>query len=96
LNYVDLPERLYEEIIPGVLHLEVGPSELHRIEQVAGQYSKGGGANGNQAGTFKSDSDAKSAAASEAVKDAAVTFLEESYEALEAEAAEAKQRYAQL
>jgi hypothetical protein len=98
LNYVDLPERLYEEIIPGVLQLEVGPSELHRIEQVAGQYSKGGGSGqgGNPAGTFTSDSDKKSATASQAVKDAAVTFLQESYEALEAASAEAKQRYAQL
>jgi hypothetical protein len=88
LNYVDLPERLYEEIIPGILKMPVGPSELHRIEQVAGQYSKGGH-------TFTSDSDKKSATASQAVKDAAVMFLEESYEALEAESAEAKQRYSQ-
>lgn len=98
LNYVDLPERLYEEIIPGILHLEVGPSELHRIHQVAGQYSKGGGsgAGGNQEGTFTSDSDKKMATASQAVKDAAISFLEESYEALESAAAEAKQRFAQL
>jgi hypothetical protein len=92
VNYADLPARLYEEIIPGVLNLEVGPSELHRMEQVAGQYSKGGGA----AKSKSEDSEKKSATASQAVKDAAVTFLEESYEALEAEAAEAKARYALL
>jgi hypothetical protein len=106
LNYADLPERLYEEIMPGILHLEVGPAELHRIRQVAGQYSKGGGSGAAKGGggaggaanegTFTSDSETKSATASEAVKDAAVSFLEESYEALEEMAAQAKQRFAQL
>jgi len=94
LNYADLPERFYEEVLPFTLKLPVGPAELHQIEQVAAQYSKG--ADPKKAGAFVADSETKNEMASQDVKDAAVTFLEESYEALEAAAQDAKERNAIL
>jgi hypothetical protein len=78
VNYDTLPGRLYEEILPS-LGVEVGPAEIERIRQVASKYAKG---RGDRAGQFEGDSEQKEKMASTQVKNAAETFLKESYEVL--------------
>ena len=78
VNYNTLPDRLYTEILPSI-GVEVGPDDIERIQQVASKYAKG---RGNRAGEFEGDSEQKEKMASEEVKHAAETFLNESFEAL--------------
>ena len=83
VNYERLPEALYEDILPW-LGLPVTDVHLKRMKLVATAYSKG---RDGQAGAFVEDSAAKEQAASDAVKQAAATYLQESYEELEKMAA---------
>jgi len=83
VNYERLPEALYEDILPW-LGLHVSDVHLKRMKLVATAYSKG---RDGQAGAFVEDSAAKEQAASDAVKQAAATYLQESYEELEKMAA---------
>lgn len=82
LDYLDMPDRLYKEIMPNKLGLTMGEAEIARVEAVAGQYSKG---SHGRAGAFTAgqDSQTKESSASPAIRDAAQKFLEESYRALQ-------------
>jgi hypothetical protein len=85
INYATLPDILYEEVLPNI-GIPVGPEEIDRIKAVSGKYSKG---RGQRAGEFKGDSEQKKDAASPVVKQASATFLQESFDILEAYATSA-------
>ena len=80
VNYEDLPQVLYEHVLPERWNIPVSDEEMQRIQKVAGLYSKG---TMGRHGMFHSDSKRKEQAASYKVRDAAETFLRESYNRLE-------------
>jgi len=80
VNYERLPEALYREVFVDRLGMEIGEAAIHRLEQTAMQYSKG---RGSKAGEFTGDSTEKEKMASDAVRKAAATYLQDSYDALE-------------
>ena len=85
VNYEKLPAILYDFILPNLFGISAIPNNnLVRMKNVADVYSKG---RGSKAGKFVQDSQAKEEAASDVVKNAAATFLQESYDTLEALAA---------
>jgi len=81
VNYKELPDILYEKIIPDMFGVPISEENLKFIEETAHLYSKGRGKLANQ--EFKDDSAKKEKAATQAIRDAAQLFLAESYEALE-------------
>lgn len=87
VNYKDLPDAFYQEILPSWLGRDLDEAEVSRIEQTSGQYSKG---RGQKAGEFKDDSQKKERTATNEVRLAAETFLLPSYQALERSAEERK------
>lgn len=84
VNYADLPNILYDELIPSWLGTDaVTENERERMLAAATRYSKNRG--GSAAGqNFQSDSLLKNTSASESVRQAAAKYLASSYEALEA------------
>lgn len=81
VNYRDLPSRLWEDILPNAWDLPVTPEAVERMQEVSGVYSKGRGPAAHA--EFEGDSKAKDATASDAMREAAQVFLDESYQRLE-------------
>lgn len=79
VNYDTLPQSLYETILPEKFGVPTGPQEIERIQTIAGTYSKGKG----EKIEWKEDSTRKEEAASEEVKKAAETFMQDSYNDLQ-------------
>lgn len=79
INYASLKPMLLK-VLPTRLNVTMGPEEVRRIDLVASQYSKG---RGSKAGIFTEDSHQKQSKATEAIRKAARTYLQPSYEALE-------------
>jgi hypothetical protein len=93
VNYRDLPDVLYEKILPAI-GIPVGEAEIHRIEHAAQTYAKG---SRGRYQDFKGDTEKKELAASEEIKDAAAKFLAPAFEELEVAAAQRKKKiYAML
>lgn len=79
VNYEQLPNILWEKIMPRVFGRPLTQTEIDNMEAVSHDYSKG---RGQRAGEFKGDSEQKARAASDAVKEAAEIFLQESFDKL--------------
>jgi len=80
INYEDLPAALWKSALPD--HFGLGTlSEvtIKRIQDISGVYSKG---TRGRHGEFKEDSESKERKATPEIRDAAETFLQESYERL--------------
>jgi hypothetical protein len=86
VNYHDLPQALWEEILPHYLQVPTGPDELARMQACATHYSKGHRKD-RTAITFRDDSKVKEGLANEEVRSAAELFLSESYRTLDRAAA---------
>ena len=80
VNYVQLPDILYKDILPNKFGVKLSQEEIDNIVQISGVYSKG---TGGRSGEFKSDSEAKEHSATTEVKEAAHLFMDESYAILE-------------
>ncbi|GKY96347.1 hypothetical protein MPSEU_000594400 [Mayamaea pseudoterrestris] len=87
VDYKDLPDAFVHEILPSLLGYELSEAMIRRMQETGGQYSKG---RGNKAGEFKGDSEKKERKATDAIREAAETFLTTSYEALVKSATERK------
>jgi hypothetical protein len=79
VNYDHLPSILWEKIMPKLFGRPLSQQEINNLETVSHDYSKG---RGRRAGEFKGDSEEKAHAASDAIKEAAEEFLQESYDTL--------------
>lgn len=79
VNYQDLPDILYTTILPKILGRPLTSTEISNIQDVSHEYSKGRGSRHKE---FQGDSEQKTNAASEAIKMAAATFLQPSYDQL--------------
>lgn len=79
VNYADLPDALYKEILPKHWGVETGKEEIERIIDVSSQYSKG---RGPRKGEWHEDSEKKEEEATDIVREAAKQFMTESYEKL--------------
>lgn len=79
VNYVSLPDILYEKILPA-WGVTVSEAEIENIQKISGVYSKG---RGKMKGEWHEDSEKKEAAASPEIQQASETFLGESYDRLE-------------
>jgi len=91
VNYRDLPDLLWDTILPHVWKIPVDADAHQRMQQASTSYSKG---RGPRAGvTFEGDSQQKQALASTAVTHAAQTFLQPSFERLQTLAEQAKQTW---
>jgi hypothetical protein len=77
--YDALPNVLYESVLPKIMGRDLTTTEITNIQEVSQQYSKG---RGGRHGQFEGDSEQKEQAASEAVKQAAQTYLQESFDQL--------------
>ena len=77
--YDTLIDTLVEDVLPHRLGVPVGDTERGRIQQITSMYAKG---RGSRARHFSSDSEQKEKEASEACKQAAATFLQESFDTL--------------
>jgi hypothetical protein len=91
LNYQDLPGALYDVVQRELLGRELSLADLNRMEATATMYSKG---KNKSPQMFEGDSEQKEASASTAVKNAAATYLTESYLTLEAAARQYRARRA--
>ncbi|KAI2499604.1 sulfotransferase family [Fragilaria crotonensis] len=80
VNYVNLPDILYKDIIPNKFGVELSQEEIDNIIRVSSVYSKG---TGNRKGEFKDDSKRKEKLATAEVRAASHLFLDESYATLE-------------
>ena len=79
VNYETLPDSLHEVVLPSVLGRSLTNQEVENIRAISQHYSKGTGGRHQE---FQDDSEAKTKAASPAVKEAAVKFLQPSFERL--------------
>lgn len=79
VNYVNLPNILYEKILPA-WGVDVSEEEIKNIQEISGHYSKG---RGNQKKEWKEDSEKKEEMATPEIQDAAKLFLQESFNQLE-------------
>ena len=79
VNYVSLPNILYEKVLPS-WGVDVSEEEIKNIQEISGHYSKG---RGNQKKEWKEDSEKKEEMATPEIQDAAKIFLQESYDNLE-------------
>ena len=79
VNYETLPDSLYESILPAVLGRSLASREVENIQTISQHYSKGTGSRHRE---FQDDSEAKTKAASPAVKEAAAKFLQSSFDRL--------------
>ena len=96
INYESLPDLLFNEILPFLLHVPaLTDAQLRTVKDVAAVYSKNRGGN-RVAGSFQSDSEKKEEMASPAVRHAAQTYLLPSYQALEKLAETARERVSVL
>lgn len=89
VNYVDLPQALYEYVLPQRMGLPVSEREAQRIQEISGVYSKGVG---KRHGEFHEDSKKKEAAASKEVRLAAKLLLQKSFDQLESRQQSQKQK----
>lgn len=83
VNYADLPDILYENVLPNQWNIPVSQEEQENIQKISGVYSKG---RGNRAGVWKEDSAKKEEQASPEIHKAADLFLRESYDLLQGDA----------
>lgn len=79
VNYETLPDSLHESILPTVLGRPLTQQEVENIRAISQNYSKGTGGRHKE---FQDDSEAKTKAASPAVKEAAAKFLKPSFDRL--------------
>jgi hypothetical protein len=82
VNYDQLPQFLYDTLLPHHFGLTVSPDALERMQNVAGVYSKGRGQKQGEA--FEGDAEEKAHQVTAAMREASETFLQESYHQLEA------------
>ena len=82
VEYQQLPDILWEKIMPRIFGRSLEDFEIDNMKKISGVYSKG--TNRKKQGEFKSDSEQKEKKASEEVRKAAKTFLEESFGQLSA------------
>lgn len=80
VNYVNLPDILYKDIIPNKFGVQLSQAEIDNIIRVSSVYSKG--TNGRKK-EFKDDSKTKEKLASVEVREASHLFLDDSYSILE-------------
>jgi len=88
VNYRDLPDALWSDWLPPLLNLGE-PVDVDDLKQVAGQYSKGRD-NSPLKGEFHEDNAKKDDAATDAMKSAALKYMQRSYDTLERLSMEAK------
>lgn len=79
VNYRDLTNIFADELLPK-MGVNLAAEGRRRVEAISGVYSKG---RGSDAGEFHGDSEEKEKRASKEVRQAAQTYLQESYERLE-------------
>lgn len=82
VNYKDLPDILYQQVLPNHFNIAVSEEEKDNILKISGVYSKG---RGNRAGEWHEDSERKEERASPEIHKAADLFLQRSYELLQGE-----------
>jgi len=82
VNYADLPDILYQDILPNRWDIDVSDEEEENIIKISGVYSKG---RGNRAGEWHEDSERKEEQASPEIHKAADLFLKESFDLLQGE-----------
>jgi hypothetical protein len=82
VNYADLPDILYTDILPNKWNIPVTTDEVTNIVQISSVYSKG---RGKQAAEWHEDSERKEEEASPKVRKAADLFLRDSYKLLQGE-----------
>lgn len=80
VNYASLPASMYERIVPNHLGVKTTQREIDNIIQVSSQYSKG---RGEKKMEWQEDSVKKEEGASPEIRNAAKSFMFESYEKLE-------------
>jgi len=91
INYDELPEILWHEILPKVFDIhDISPQAQERMEEASKSYSKGRGSKAHA--TFEGDSQRKQETASTAIQQAARTFLEPSFQRLQMLAEQSKER----
>lgn len=91
INYKDMPDILFQDVFPLLSPEEViTAEEMERMHDTASVYSKARGERQNQ--VFEGDSERKEEMASDAVRQAAATYLQSSYDILEDFAEQRKQR----
>ena len=81
IAYHQLPNILWEEVMPKIYGRPLEQFEIDNLEAISKSYSKG---YKHRSGEFKDDSKRKEENAPPAVRDAAVDFLQESFDALAA------------
>lgn len=81
VNYHDLPDVLWDEVLPNRIHLPLNADETQRMKACSHEYSKGWSKDRQY--KYQDDAESKKKRASEEIKRAAETFLRESYVALE-------------
>jgi len=80
INYEDLPAVLWNSVLPDHFGLGTLSEEtVKRLQDISGVYSKG---THGRHGEFKDDTESKEQKATPEIRDAAKTFLEESYKRL--------------
>lgn len=82
VNYANLPEILYQDILPNQWSIPVSEEEKQNIIKISGVYSKG---RGNRAGEWHQDSERKEEGASPELHKAADVFLRTSFDLLQGE-----------
>ena len=82
VEYQQLPDILWEKIMPRIFGRELEDFEINNMKKISGVYSKG--TNRGKQGEFVSDSEQKEKRASEEVRQAAKMFLKESFDQLAA------------
>ena len=82
VNYADLPDILYTDILPNQWNIPVTPDEVANMVRISSIYSKG---RGKQAAEWHEDSERKVEEASPKIHKAAELFLQDSYKLLQGE-----------
>ena len=84
INYKQLPDVIWDHVLP-TLGVELRAKDVHRMEKVAAVYTQGRTGNKKKGGAvFAGDSENKEANAPFAVAQAAQTFMDLTFEKLEA------------
>lgn len=81
VEYTQLPDIMWNTILPDMFHVPLEPADVARMKETAGEYSKG---RNDKAGTFTEDTARKQELAHHELKAAARAYLEESYAKLKA------------
>jgi len=89
VQYEDLPDVLYKDVIPYRWNIPIldPKKQIENILEVSGQYSKG---RGNRAREWEQDSEQKEERATESIRNAAIDFLQQSYDSLQQHSEQAK------